>query len=674
MTIDISDNNPRVSYTVASGVTQTSFVVPFEFFSDDDLNVYVNDVLKTITTDYTVTGGDGSTGSITMSVTGLATVVIVREISIERTTDFPTGIDINRAALNTQLDTLTAISADLNDKINRSVRLGESSTSAVPTLPEPDSGKVIAWTASGGLTNISADIGDIAADVVAAEAAKVAAETAQANAEIAETNAETAETGAEAAKVAAETAQVGAELAQANAETARDAAFVNADVYADTAAGIAGTTVGDQFQVIDGDEIVRYSHDSGPVATEVARYPSADYVFDRLDPDLSSLSGYEFGLVDGDGRLAIGVRVDGSVSMPGTPAFNAAEDTLTGLSDVSWGILDQDGRFALGLTKGGNVLAKGEEIDLGGFASTVNDLSDQLYPASTVDCWGDSLTHGNTVGVTTPYPTALAALLTDRTVNNKGLTGRTSLQIGTAFGAVPSLLTVTSNTIPASGSVSVTTTENGNFSTKSNVGTINVVGELFGISGTLAVSYNASDPNLAGTSTFTRSISGTETLIPNNTPFIPNTNSWEKNTVVIWSGRNDIISYKSGNTLYDNDFILGNIAAMVEFLSPLRKRFIVLTVTDSSSEYVGAASQVDEDAFLQILALNKEIMRLYPRNAIDVRKILVNSYDSGEPADVTAFSRDQVPPSLQQDGLHLNDAGYAIVAQAVSDFINAKGW
>ena len=67
MTINLADNSPRVSYSVASGVTQTSFAVPFEFFADADLNVYVNGVLKTLTTNYTVAGGDGSTGTITMA-------------------------------------------------------------------------------------------------------------------------------------------------------------------------------------------------------------------------------------------------------------------------------------------------------------------------------------------------------------------------------------------------------------------------------------------------------------------------------------------------------------------------------------------------------------------------------------------------------------------------------
>jgi hypothetical protein len=64
MTIDISNNDPRISYSVAQGVTQTSFAVPFEFFDDSDVNVYVDGTLKTITTDYTISGGGGSTGTV----------------------------------------------------------------------------------------------------------------------------------------------------------------------------------------------------------------------------------------------------------------------------------------------------------------------------------------------------------------------------------------------------------------------------------------------------------------------------------------------------------------------------------------------------------------------------------------------------------------------------------
>ena len=77
MTIALSDNTPRISYSVSAGATQTSFAVPFIFFDgSSDLNVYVDNTARSYhastanTTQYTVSGGSGSTGSITTSVTG----------------------------------------------------------------------------------------------------------------------------------------------------------------------------------------------------------------------------------------------------------------------------------------------------------------------------------------------------------------------------------------------------------------------------------------------------------------------------------------------------------------------------------------------------------------------------------------------------------------------------
>jgi len=176
MTINLADNSPRISYSVAQGVTQSTFTVPFEFFAEESLNVYVDGVLKTLTTDYTVTGGDGSTGSVAISVTGASggsTVVITREISLERTADFPTSGPFQIAALNTELDRIIAIAADLNDRADRSIHAQDFDASASYLLPSLDArkGTVLAFNATSGdvevgpqianvqsLANISADI------------------------------------------------------------------------------------------------------------------------------------------------------------------------------------------------------------------------------------------------------------------------------------------------------------------------------------------------------------------------------------------------------------------------------------------------------------------------------------------------------------------------------------
>jgi len=178
MTINIADNTPRVSYTVAAGATQTSFTVSFEFFAEADLNVYVDGTLKTLTAHYTVSGGSGSTGAVAISVTGASggsTVVITRSIALERTTDFTSQGAFQITTLNTELDRITAIQADLDDEIGRSLRLTDYDIAANLTLPELNSrkGTTLAFNATtgaveagpsvAGVTTVSALAADIAA-------------------------------------------------------------------------------------------------------------------------------------------------------------------------------------------------------------------------------------------------------------------------------------------------------------------------------------------------------------------------------------------------------------------------------------------------------------------------------------------------------------------------------
>ena len=175
MTINLSDNTPRVSYTVSEGATQTAFAVPFEFFADADLNFYVDGTKKTLTTHYTtsanaqnnavhVSGTTGfihtTTGNTVTGATGGSTVIITRDIAFDRTTDFPASGSFAIGTLNTELDRLTAIVSDLNDISTRSVRLKDFDEAQSLELPLKDDrkGKVLGFNATTGVAEAGPNI------------------------------------------------------------------------------------------------------------------------------------------------------------------------------------------------------------------------------------------------------------------------------------------------------------------------------------------------------------------------------------------------------------------------------------------------------------------------------------------------------------------------------------
>lgn len=252
MTINAADNSPRIEYSVAQGVTQTTFTVPFEFFDTGDINVYVDGTLKVEGSDYTVTGGEGSTGSIifvvadpgeTQQVTGAtggSQVVITRDIPIERTTDFNAGSDINRAALNEQLDTIIALIADVDDKASRTIQLTDYDIPWDLTLPNKDSlkGNVLAFHATTGSPIVGPTVNEVlnaeeysvqsAASASAAASSASAAASSASSAAASESAAATSESNAAISASAASTSETNAATSETNAATSASAASTSA--------------------------------------------------------------------------------------------------------------------------------------------------------------------------------------------------------------------------------------------------------------------------------------------------------------------------------------------------------------------------------------------------------------------------------------------------------------
>lgn len=133
-----------------------------------------------------------------------------------------------------------------------------------------------------------------------------------------------AATVAEADRAAAQVVAAG--LQADRAEAAASSSTINANVFDDTAAGLAATAEGDHFQVLSGDgtEFIRYRHDAGPVATEVGRYPSA-FSVGELQEQAAKLVGAEndygipaateavFRIVGGNGRVIFEVLRGGVI-------------------------------------------------------------------------------------------------------------------------------------------------------------------------------------------------------------------------------------------------------------------------------------------------------------------------------------------------------------------------
>ena len=174
MTIALSANTPRISYTVNQGVTRTTpFDTDFVFFTGStDINVFVDGVARTFdastsdTTKFTVSGGNGSSGSISTTVTGAtggSTVLITRSVPLARTTDFPSSGAFEISKLNTELDTVFTLIADADDENSRALRLKDSDSAVDLTLPlKADRvGTVLGFNASTGAAEAGPTIANV---------------------------------------------------------------------------------------------------------------------------------------------------------------------------------------------------------------------------------------------------------------------------------------------------------------------------------------------------------------------------------------------------------------------------------------------------------------------------------------------------------------------------------
>ncbi len=174
MTITNTLNIPRNQYTASAN--QTVFAIGFEFYQVADVKVYKNgtllsyDATPTTSSTYSIAGTSntsdeayefGAGGTVTLGAGASAndTIVIIRDLVVQRTQDFSASGAFDITALNTQLDTMTSMIAERETQSDRSIKLADTDTvSATLTLPDKATraSKMLEFDANGSVaTTIS---------------------------------------------------------------------------------------------------------------------------------------------------------------------------------------------------------------------------------------------------------------------------------------------------------------------------------------------------------------------------------------------------------------------------------------------------------------------------------------------------------------------------------------
>ena len=428
--------------------------------------------------------------------------------------------------------------------------------------------------------------------------------------------------------------------------------LLNAGIFASTSAGIAATVSGNYFSIVSPDDneyLILYLNNSG-VAEEQKRYPSATLIENIRTGDFSEVgfsfkslspeSGYAFSLQDAGSKSVFLVKPDGTVEIPKYDKQQYIPQSMLSDTGYSWGILDANKRMALGVDLEGSLVFSGSKY---------------IKPSRNLWCLGDSLTAG--AGGQITWREALPSLLTkSRIITNWAIGGQTSTQIAARAGAYNTLLTLTGNQIPSSGSVAVSSRT---VSLLTSQGSQSITGTLNSIAGTLA--RDGSDNY-----TFTRTTSGTATYTAPNSPFIPDIQQHDFDTFIIFLGRN--------NLSLPND-IIRDIDACVALQKTIEKRFLIITPPNGGTLTTGQSTSegTGSSTLTNIKQVEDYVVQKYGDKVLKVREFSYQ-FNNGSADDLDDVAKETVPRSLRIDSVHWTTAFHAHVAQWVANQINTRGW
>ena len=167
-TFNINAVDRRIQYTSTG---QTAFNFSFQVNASSELQVYINDVLKSESSHYSVSLNADGTGTVTFgsATTAGQIITIIGDQPLSRTTVFQTGQANNPATLETEFDNVLIRQQQLKEITDRSIQLKVttprtvtgSGTSGPLEFPysttTANSGKVIRYNSAGTALELGPD-------------------------------------------------------------------------------------------------------------------------------------------------------------------------------------------------------------------------------------------------------------------------------------------------------------------------------------------------------------------------------------------------------------------------------------------------------------------------------------------------------------------------------------
>lgn len=372
-------------------------------------------------------------------------------------------------------------------------------------------------------------------------------------------------------------------------------------------------------------------------------------------------------------ELEAGAVNDKSVTPLGLSTLGITREWLLGVLGFTPIGEDSDWAFMIGEDGGPTAGFKRDGTVVGIFEAPPFDLADadfttpvgprKLMPSSQIVALGDSTAEGaGASGSANAWRTLLGNVL-GITVVNKGIGGSNAEQIAARYGAVPTILTVSGNSIPASGSASITSIapvilyNGGSTSTRTISGTI----------GGSPVRITAVSP----AQTYTIEQLGTPSgalAVPADSVFVPDDGNtiYQDSYLIVCAGTNN----SAGNP-YN---AVENIKAIAYRNQAYFKRVFVVSPRNN-----GVTQPSGSPEHANIMIMNRLLAAYFGENFLDVRSFLIHDALgvmglTPTSQDLTDIANDCIPSQLRADGLHSNNTGHQAEAWFFERVLKTRGY